>query len=153
MTLTLPALRHTLVADPLKTTVNRIVNTAESLGVEARRERVDVSLHIDLEGRRIWSITSDMTPEAIRDREEEAWHFPKGVRIVGLARFNGEIIRDGEAVVRFYGRGYRDPALLYVARDKDHYTVIFEPFLPRVKVEKGILRRDRDGTYYSSTSL
>ena len=152
MFLALPAMRDTLVSDPLATSVNRIVNTANHISNEARRERVDVLLHFDVERGRIWTTSADMTDEAIRDEQERAWQLPTGVRIVDVERFGGELLRDGEVVIRFYSRGYRDPTVVRLARGGDRYTLVFEPFLPKVAVKEGYHRRDRDGTFYRTTS-
>lgn len=135
--LALPALRTTLTTDPLKTTVNRIVLTARELSHQAVREQVDMLLHLDLDRGMLWTTSTDMTPEAIRDEREKAFVLPDRVRIDSVHLFGDDRIRQGEAVLRFYSRGYRDPTILHVVRSDRAYTIDIEPFLPEIAVHEG----------------
>jgi hypothetical protein len=137
-----PSLRDALESDSLKTSVTRIVSTASRLDHEAARERTDMMLHLDVDEGLVWTTSADMTPEARRDRRKQALQFPKDVRITGMSRFDGTGLHGDEAVIRFHGRGYRNPSIVYLARGDDYFTLIFEPFLPGVIVREGRVRHD-----------
>lgn len=139
MFLAVPTIRETFVADPMKTSVNRIVNTARDLAIEAMREQVDTLLHLDIDRGKLWTTSADMTPEAIRDQKETSFQLPEDVRIVDIYRFGRDKVNEGEATIRFYSRGYRDPTVMHLAWADQSLTLIFEPFLPGVDVREGYL--------------
>lgn len=150
--LALPTLRNALVTDPLKTSVNRIVSTAEILSHEARRDRVDILMHFNIDQGKIWTTSADMTPEAEQDKRQNAWQLPGGVRIIDIEQFEELPANRGEVTLRFYSRGYRDSAIVRLGGSGIQYTLIVEPFLPDIDVREGYYRRQRDGTFQRVTS-
>ena len=91
-------------------------------------------LHLDLDNRRIYAYTADATPEAIDVIEKRAYILPEGVTMKDISRFKEEKTIAGEFDIRFFKKGYVQPTVLHLAKKDRYCTLIFEPFLSRIRL-------------------
>ena len=129
-----PKVRDTLFNDDLISTVNHLVNSADELRSDAIRNQVDYVLHLDLDDRLLYAYPADATPEGIEDIKKRAYRLPRGVRIEDARRVDGEATTEGECGITFFKEGYAQPTILHLAREDRQFTLVFEPFLSRVRV-------------------
>ena len=134
MLIAVPKVRDTLFNDGLKSAAHYLVNTGDELRSDAIRNQIDYILHLNLTDHLIYAYSSDSTPEAIDDIREYAYRLPEGVTIEDIFRFKGEKTTDGEFDIRFFKKGYVQPTVLHLAKKDRHFTLIFEPFLSRIRM-------------------
>ena len=128
-----PRIRDTLLNDSLKSTVRHFIGTARELRNDAVREQVDYILHIDLNGRTIWTYSADMTPEKRDERQKAAFRLPADIKVVDVYRIGREKQSDGDAEITFSRKGYVQPTVVHLARAESAYTLVFQPFLSTVQ--------------------
>lgn len=135
MVLSVPRLRYAMLTDDLRGTVRRMVGTVRTLRNEAIREQKAYALHFDLESNRLWADSADMTDEERIEAHQKAFQLPKGVRVLDVWRSGKGKEVAGEAVIRFTKKGYMEQSVIHLgAEDGRRFTLIFSPFLRRVKV-------------------
>ena len=135
MVLSVPRLRYAMLTDDLRGTVRRMVGTVRTLRNEAIREQKVYALHFDLESNRLWADSADMTDEERIEAHQKAFQLPKGVRVLDVWRRGKGKEVAGEAVIRFTKKGYMEQSVIHLgAEDGRRFTLIFSPFLGRVKV-------------------
>jgi general secretion pathway protein H len=135
MVLSVPRLRYAMLTDDLRGTVRRMVGTVRTLRNEAIREQKVYALHFDLESNRLWADSADMTDEERIEAHQKAFQLPKGVRVLDVWRSGKGKEVAGEAVIRFTKKGYMEQSVIHLgAEDGRRFTLIFSPFLGRVKV-------------------
>lgn len=135
MVLSVPRLRYAMLTDDLRGTVRRMVGTVRTLRNEAIREQKVYALHFDLESNRLWTDSADMTDEERIEAHQKAFQLPKGVRVLDVWRRGKGKEVAGEAVIRFTKKGYIEQSVIHLgAEDGRRFTLIFSPFLGRVKV-------------------
>ena len=135
MVLSVPRLRYAMLTDDLRGTVRRMVGTVRTLRNEAIREQKVYALHFDLESNRLWADSADMTDEERIEAHQKAFQLPKGVRVLDVWRSGKGKEVAGEAVIHFTKKGYMEQSVIHLgAEDGRRFTLIFSPFLGRVKV-------------------
>lgn len=128
-----PKIRDTMFNDGLTSAANYLVNTGDELRSDAIRNQVDYILHLDLNNHLIYAYSIDSTPEAVDDIRKHAYRLPEGVRVEDICRFKGEKTTEGEFDIQFFKKGYVQPTVLHLAKKDRHFTLIFEPFLSRIR--------------------
>jgi len=131
--ITVPRVRDTMLTDGLESTVNYLTNTSRVLRNDAVRNQVNYVLHMDLDNHRIWTYSTDMTPEAREEMKANPFHFPEEITIQDIYCYGKDKITDGEATVTFFKKGYVQPAVLHLARGDKSFTLIINPFLSTIK--------------------
>ncbi len=145
LAITAPAVRDAVLTDSLKKSVNHIVNTAAGLRNDALREQVDYIFHIDIDKGLFWTYSEDMTPEGREDRKEKAYQFPQGVKIADIYRFGQTVkVTEGEITIRFFKGGYVQPTVLHLSQESRSFTLVFEPFLNRVRTYDSYIEMERE---------
>jgi general secretion pathway protein H len=129
-----PRVRDTLLNDDLKVATRRLIGAAQELQNEAVREQTDYLLHIDLNQPAIWSYAADTTAEKRAELRKGAVRFPEGIRIVDVRQADDPGKTEGEAVIRFFRRGYTVPTVIHLAKEDRVVTLVFNPFLRTVNV-------------------
>ncbi len=129
-----PRVRDTLLNDDLKAVTRHFIGAARELQNESVREQTDYILHIDLNQPAIWSYAADTTAEKRAELRKGAVRLPEGVRIVDIRQADGARKTEGEAVIRFFKRGYTMPTVIHLAKDNRVFTLVFNPFLRTVNV-------------------
>ena len=130
-----PRVRDTILSDDLKKTVTRLMNMTYDLRHESVRNHVDYILHFDLSTGTICSYSVDMTPEAVSEVKKRAWRLPDDVRIADIYYFDRQKISEGEVTIRFFKKGYIQPAVLHLSWGERTFTLIFHPFLTTIETK------------------
>lgn len=135
LALSVPRFRYAILTDDLKGTVRRMVGTVRTLRNEAIREQKIYSLHFEFESNRIWVDSTDMTDEERTKAHQKAVQLPKGVRILDVWRRGKGKEVAGETAIRITKKGYMEQSVIHLgAADGRQFTLIFSPFLAKVKV-------------------
>jgi general secretion pathway protein H len=129
-----PRVRDTLLNDDLKASTRRLISSARELRNDAIREQTDYILHIDLGNPSFWIYPADATAEKRAEIRARAFRFPEGVRITDVRQADEGGRTQGEAVIRFFRRGYVEPTVVHLAKDERTFTLVFNPFLPAMTV-------------------
>jgi general secretion pathway protein H len=132
--LAVPNVRDQLFNDGLKTAVRNLVGTARELRSSAVREQVDYVLHMDLDNNLLWSMSADMTPEKQSEMKKRAVHLPAGVKFADIALFGKNKQTSGEATVKFFSRGYVQPAAIHLTDGNRKMTLVINPFVSAFKI-------------------
>ena len=117
-----------------RSSTRRFIGAAHELQNESVREQTDIILHIDLNQPAIWSYPADTTAEKRAELRKEAFRFPEGIRIVDVRQADDMKKTEGEAVIRFFRRGYMTPTVIHLAKEDRVVTLVFNPFLRTVTV-------------------
>ena len=133
--LAVPRVQDTLTSDRMRSAVRNLSGAARELKAEAVREQVDHFLHLDLDRRVVWNTRDDMTAEVRTVRRSRARPLPPGVRIADVALADEGKKNQGEVVIRFFSRGYVQPAAIHLTDDERTMTLIFQPFLSTFEVK------------------
>ena len=135
LVLTLPKIRHGLFTDGLKTTVRRMEGKIWELRNTAVRERKAFMLRLDLESGQYWWEWPKMKEKERQDAKERAVQLPEGVRILDVWRQGTGKKAGGESTIHFTKKGYVEPSVIHLeADDGRQFTLILNPFLPKVQV-------------------
>ena len=129
-----PRVRDTLLSDDLKATTRQIVGAARELRNEAVREQLDYVLHLDLNQPGFWTYSADTTAEKRAEIRKGAIRFPEGIRIAGVRHPEEVRKTEGEALIRFFRKGYMEPTVVHLVKDDRAFTLVFNPFLQAVSV-------------------
>ena len=136
---TLPKVEEVVVADPFQKTSRTLLTLIRNLKQAAVADQKTYLLNIDLHRNRIWETEETMTEEVAKQIEEKAIQLAKGVWFSKVTVAGEDTATAGIARVRFYPKGYSDPAEIGLEDGKrQRRTFIVEPFLSEVRmVEEG----------------
>lgn len=137
--LAVPRVRDGLLNDDLKAAARQIAGAAKEARNEAVREQVDYLLHLDLANPGFFIFSADTTAEKQAEIRKGAIRFPEGIRIADVRQPPEGQRTDGEAVIRFFRKGYVTPAVVHLVKEDRVFTLVFNPFLDTVSVyDKGV---------------
>ena len=133
---TAPKFRDAVLTDDMKSTALRLVGKVQELRSDAIRNNIDYRLKFDLEKNEFWHEHTDVTAEGselAHDTHVES--LPQEIRIADIwIRGSGKIM-SGETAIRFTKKGYAQQTAIHLeSEDGQQYTVIINPFLPKVEV-------------------
>lgn len=131
--LAVPRVQDTLLNDDLKAATRRLIGAARELRSESVREQTDYILHIDIGHPAFWSYAADTTAEKRAELRKAAFRFPEGILITDVRQARDKKT-EGEAAIRFFRKGYVEPAVVHLAKDDRAFTLVFNPFLQAVTV-------------------
>lgn len=123
-----PRIHDSIFKDSLRQTVKQIVAKSRELRSDAIRDNVDYVLHFDMDKSRFWYEASDMTGEKRTEMKGKYFQLPENVKIMEVSILGGGRKSEGDATVKFFRRGYTQPAVLYFSQNERVYTVVFNPF-------------------------
>lgn len=132
----IPSVRDTLSGDSLRKAARQMIGMSRELRSDSVREQVDYELHIDIDGQRFWAYGADMTAEKRYEVKKRTAGPPAGVRIRGVQLFGSEKQTQGEAVIRFFSRGYVQPARIYLGSGESELALVFNPYIPEVEIDQ-----------------
>ncbi len=133
---TLPKVQDTLAGDRLKKSARLLTILSREMRSDAVREQVDYELHIDLLRKCFWRYSVDTTDEKRKEIQKRPIQLPEGVSIPDIQRYGEDKQQRGEAVIRFFKGGYMQPAVIHLADGDKRMTLVFGPFVPRVKIHE-----------------
>jgi Tfp pilus assembly protein FimT len=139
LVVSIPALRDTLLTDPLKTTARKIIGTVRSLREDAIREQQAYVLTFDLAEKRIrYQKEGDQNPEkAAGDDGNMGMELPSSVHIMDIWTKSDGKQNKGTITLWISPQGYMDKTVVHITDDSDTISILFSPFLGSIKVVDG----------------
>jgi len=137
-----PRVHDALYKDSLRQSVNQIVAKSRQLRSDAVRENVEYILHFDIDKSRYWFEASDMSSEKRKEMEDKSVRLPSNVRIQEVSILGGVRKTEGDATVKFFRRGYTQPAVLYLSQNERVYTIVYNPFSGTARTYDKMIRID-----------
>jgi len=123
-----PRVHDAIFKDSLRQTVKHIVAKSRELRSDAVRDNVDYILHFDMDKNRLWYEASDMTGEKRNEMKGKYYQLPENVKIMEISILGGGRKSEGDATLKFFRRGYIQPAVLYLSQNERVYTIVYNPF-------------------------
>jgi general secretion pathway protein H len=129
----IPKVRDVLSSDRLNKTARLLIGMSRELRNDAVREQVDYELHVDLERQRFWKYSADTAAEKRDEVKRRAMTLPDGILIKDIQIYGEGKKTKGETVIRFFKKGYMQPAVVHLAFEGRSMTLLFNPFIANVK--------------------
>ncbi len=123
-----PRVHDAIFKDSLRQAVKQIVMKSRELRSDAVRDNVDYVLHFDMDKSRVWYEASDMTSEKRNEMKGKYFQLPENVKILEITILGGGKKSEGDATLKFFRRGYTQPAVLYLSQNERVYTIVYNPF-------------------------
>jgi prepilin-type N-terminal cleavage/methylation domain-containing protein len=125
-----PKVRESLFTDQLSSTARRLVGATRELRSLAVRDQVDQILQINLDQKSFWIYSVDMTPEKKEELKKQASRLPGDVKFADIYIAGKEKKTTGEVAIRFFSRGYVEPAVIHL---------VLHPFVNTVEIHEKYL--------------
>ncbi|PIE71019.1 MAG: hypothetical protein CSA22_04630 [Deltaproteobacteria bacterium] len=111
----------------------------------AETDGVVYALHADTSENSFWITAQGMDERLVAAARDNRYRLPWGARIHALVFPEGLFSKDVEmmSMIRFYPKGYSDPAMIQLASGDTVRTVEIRPLLQTVRVHEGAV--DYDG--------
>jgi Tfp pilus assembly protein FimT len=129
----IPRVRDTISNDRLKKTARLMIGMSRELRSDAAREQIDYELCLDMDRRCFWKYSVDMTSEKREEIKKSAVRLPEGIRFKDVYIYGKGKKSRGEAVIRFFKKGYVQPSVIHLDHQGKTMTLVFDPFIPNVK--------------------
>jgi prepilin-type N-terminal cleavage/methylation domain-containing protein len=134
-----PKVRESLFTDQLSSTARRLVGATRELRSLAVRDQVDQILQINLDQKSFWIYSVDMTPEKKEELKKQASRLPGDVKFADIYIAGKEKKTTGEVAIRFFSRGYVEPAVIHLAEGERFMTLVLHPFVNTVEIHEKYL--------------
>lgn len=131
-----PRVRESIFTDQLSSAARRLVGATRELRSVAVRDQVDQILQISLDQRSFWVYSADMTPEKREEMRRRASRLPGDVKFADVYIAGREKRTAGEVSIRFFSRGYVEPAVIHLADGERFMTLVLHPFLQTVETHE-----------------
>ncbi len=131
-----PRVRESLFTDELSSAARRLVGATRELRSAAVRDQVDQILQISLDQRSFWIYSADMTPEKKEEMRKRASRLPGDVKFADVYIAGRGKRTAGEVSIRFFSRGYVEPAVIHLADGERFMTLVLHPFLQIVETHE-----------------
>lgn len=137
-----PRVHDAVYKDSLRQAVKQIVAKSRELRSDAVRDNVDYILHFDIDKSAFWYEASDMSSEKRNEMKSKTFQFPPSVKIQEVSILGGLRKTEGEATVKFFRRGYAQPAVLYLSQNERVYTIVYNPFSGTASIYDRMIKID-----------
>lgn len=132
LTLSIPALKGSLLVNDLDATARKVVGLVRGVRNLAVREYVPYLIHFELEQGRIW-YEPDKKDKEILETGEAEMRLPDNVRLdkvwLASAEMSDEIASQKSVTLWISRQGYMDQMAVHVSDDNNqNVTIIFSPF-------------------------
>ena len=128
-----PKVRESFFTDKLSSAARRLVGATRELRSLAVRDQVDQILQINLDQQSFWIYSVDMTPEKKEEIKKQASRLPGDVKFTDIYIAGKEKKTTGEVAIRFFSRGYVEPAVIHLAEGERFMTLVLHPFIHTVE--------------------
>ncbi len=132
---TFPRIHRFMFSNDADNATRQFVGTIRQLKVNALRSETKHTLHLNIQGGRMWTTNEAMTEEQKEDACAESVEFPEGFEILEVELpLREEAVRDS-AEIGFYPGGYSDKAIICLKiGQEERLSLVLEPFLPEVRI-------------------
>ncbi len=134
-----PKVRESFFTDKLSSAARRLVGATRELRSLAVRDQVDQILQINLDQKSFWIYSVDMTPEKKEEIKKQASRLPGDVKFADIYIAGKEKKTTGEVSIRFFSRGYVEPAVIHLAEGERFMTLVLHPFVNTVETHEKYL--------------
>ncbi len=144
--LAVPRIHDGFFKDGMRSAVKYIISTSRELRNDAVRENKDFVLNVDMNNSIIWFETSDMTPEKKDEMKNKCFRLPDRVKIMDVEVLGLGKKTDGVAAIRFFRKGYTQPAIIHLTQDEKVFTLVYNPFSGSVRTyDKYVEANEKSG--------
>ncbi len=135
----LPRLDSYLFTDPSKKVARLISATVQDLKRRAITDRKEYHLSIAPESGELWVTDATMDEEKVLEARQNGFTIPEDMEMA--VRGGSTDALSGEALVRFYPKGYSDGVSILLTHDEKTLRLEISPFLSQVET----IREAADG--------
>lgn len=146
LVVSVPALRNTMIDDPLKSTARKLIGTIDNIRDNAVREQQGYLLYIDLDGNRLWQLReSEVKPGEVTPPETGIFTPGGDVRLRDVwAKTTGTVSR-GIAELWVSRQGYVDQTIIHLENGEgETLSLVVSTFLPGIEVRDGYYEPEQD---------
>lgn len=137
LTLSIPALRNTLLNDELDSATRQIIGTVKELRNLAVREHAAYLLHFELGEGRIWyeADEADETEKTLDMADNSGIQLPEKVKLEEVIFSSQQKSTLNSATLWISNKGYMDQTAVYLSDGEDRkVTIFFSPFSGSARV-------------------
>ena len=131
--LAVPRIHDGFFKDSLRSAIKYIISTSRELRNDAIRENKDFVLNVDMNNSMLWFETSDMTPEKKDEMKNKCFRLPDRVKVMDVDVPGLGKKTSGVASIRFFRKGYTQPAIIHLTQDEKVFTLVYDPFSGSVR--------------------
>jgi len=146
MVVSIPALRNTLIDDPLKSTGRRLVGYIDGIRELAIREQKGYLIYIDINNNSLRYLPeTEADKEDIEESETNLFSPAADVRLRSVWQKNGGSAGTGIAEVWVSGQGYLEKTVIHLEdEDGEVLSLVVYPFLPGIEIRDGVYEPEQD---------
>jgi len=144
-----PRIHDSIFEDSLHSAMKYIMGKSRELRADAVRDNVDYVMHFDIDKNLLWYETSDMSAEKRDEMKRKSFRLPESVKILEVSIIGGSRRSEGDATVRFFRRGYTQPAMLYLSQNERIFTLVLNPFSGMAKTYDKLIKFDENRTEFN----
>lgn len=138
MTLAIPRIHQSLFSDQASDEIRWLTNAVRALKAKSIEDRMDYTLHIDIDNNNYWISNATMTEEERQAAMARGYQASDDIRILDVDFPKSGKTFHGTADILFYQNGYSEKVLLHIEEDLTHQkTLLIEPFLKRTYIYDG----------------
>lgn len=144
MVVAIPALRSSLIDDPLTSSGRRLIGYLGGVRDLAIREQTDHLITVDLDANRIWyGVAGEKSTEELEPPEQGVFTPVSSVRLRDIWQTSTGAVNRGVSEVWVSRQGYMAKTVIHLENsDGDTLSFIILPFLPGVEVLDGYYEPD-----------
>lgn len=146
MVVSIPALRTTLLDDPLAASGRRLIGYLSSLRELAVREQQGYLVVADLDENRIWFRSESILAKEDTEPPETGLYVPAaGVRLRDIWRRDSGGVGRGRAEIWLSRQGYLEMTVVHLEdQDGKAISLLLRPFLSEIEVHDGYYEPDQN---------
>jgi len=108
---------HRVFQDENRATAQWLLTQIPKLKARAISEKTLIRMHVDVSDNRLWVSTGAMSEAAMEQARNRAKQLPDTQRLADVEYPETGRIDTGEALIRFYPKGYSDKAIIHLQDD------------------------------------
>jgi len=146
MVVSIPALRNTLIDDPLKSTGRRLVGYIDAVRELAVREQKGYLLYVDIAGNSLrYMPETEAGREDIDAAEKNLFTPAADVRLLSIWQKGAGSVGSGTSEVWVSGQGYLEKTVIHLEDDAgETLSFVVYPFLPGIEIRDGVYEPEQD---------
>ena len=139
LVVSVPAMRNTLLDDPLQSSGRKMIGYITGVRSKAVREQVSYLLYVDLDENRLWHVKESEEKQGEQEVPEEGvLKLPEDVNLRDIWSRSGGTSGRGIREVWISRQGYLDETVLHIEDDGgESLSLLLAPFLPGVEIREG----------------
>jgi len=146
MVVSIPALRDTLIDDPLKSTGRRLIGYIDGIRELAIREQKGYVISIEIDGNKLrYTSDADADVQDVEDTEKNVFTPTGDARLRSVWQKNSGSVGSGVVDVWVSGQGYLEKTVIHLVDDTDEaLSLVIYPFLPQIEIRDGVYEPEQN---------